>query len=592
MKPIGPHHLAHMRAVAEGIDVAAAAQKYLAIEDFREAQTAHNELTARLRLVARRKGYRHHRLIGIRFREKLRQSTLPSPAAPRPTLDEFIETKDLDGFSFEEQLEYYLAEHPEPTPSKLNVEAVLRRERTRKRVLAMLHAMEADGTTTPPSETDTVDAWLPEILSKKLIAGGFVTLDALARAIRVGGRWYRGLPGIGPQKADEIRRRIETLLPGRTVKRSEVLTLNETVPAHSKKPFDTPAFVASDLSGQNLAGIADDVDAMKTWIRSTTRSPATARSYEREARRFLFWVATFRAGYRLADLNMKDVESYRTFLAHVPEEWISRVRASPGMPGWTPFRGQLSSTSQRQALIVLTGWFKWLVDARYLNGNPFSLVLKDGQIKTDEAKRLEGKALNQQALVEVAAFLSCVNSAESRRALFAVQFLSATGLRSVELVKARFGDLHLEGDMYLLRVIGKRDKERLVVLSSAAEHALQVYASERGFTSIKAAPPDAPLFSTIENPMEAASYETLYRCIKTWLARALDASSLSQAERARVVGISGHWLRHSYTTNALSAGMATDVVQEQLGHENPATLRIYSRTLIDRRIQEVRKIFG
>ena len=53
---LGPHHFAHLRAVAEGIAVMESAKRFLAIEHGHEAITAHRQTVDLVRAIARRHG--------------------------------------------------------------------------------------------------------------------------------------------------------------------------------------------------------------------------------------------------------------------------------------------------------------------------------------------------------------------------------------------------------------------------------------------------------------------------------------------------------------------------------------------------------
>ena len=56
VRRLGPHHFAHLRACAEGLDLADCARRYLGIEHGHEARTAHQEAVDAVRALARRRG--------------------------------------------------------------------------------------------------------------------------------------------------------------------------------------------------------------------------------------------------------------------------------------------------------------------------------------------------------------------------------------------------------------------------------------------------------------------------------------------------------------------------------------------------------
>lgn len=587
---IGPHHLAHMRAVADGLEVRHCARIYLGIEDLREAESTHNELTARLRLAARQAGERHHRLIGIRIREKVRQA----PAlANRPTLAEFIEARSLDGWSEAEQLEIYEAEFPASPGTGTALETLQRRERSRLRVVEILRRLELDGATTAtPHPTDDVHAWLPDHLAQRLVQAGYLSIGALAVRIRQGGTWYGGIQAVGRAKAAQIAQQIEAVLPGSTT-RITPFDLLATVSTPSPPLPSSTAMVVPSTAYRldNLGAIGSDAQAIQSWVQAAAGSDSTRKSYEREGRRLLLWLQIERGGRRLTDFKLDDALAYRAFLAFIPDGWISRVKASPGTVGWTPFKGQLSAASQTQAMTIVGAWFDWLVNAEYLRGNPWRLLKKAGQGRAEDTRALDTKAITDRAMGEIEAFVERQEPTPARaRARFILSFLSNTGLRSAELLTATVGDIRVEAEGVFLRVTGKREKVRDVLLVDHAVRILDDYLNARGLGGVEDAPSGAPLLSSIEDGMTPVGYQTLYKTTRRWLERAVMFSDLTQTEKSRLAGASAHWLRHTFGTRAVALGAPFDVVQAQLGHVSiNTTMSLYSRAPLSRRAAELRK---
>ena len=65
IRRLGPHHFAHLRAVAEGISLVDSARRYLGIEHGHQAITAHQQTVDLVRSIARRQGNSAWRLIGV-----------------------------------------------------------------------------------------------------------------------------------------------------------------------------------------------------------------------------------------------------------------------------------------------------------------------------------------------------------------------------------------------------------------------------------------------------------------------------------------------------------------------------------------------
>ena len=193
---------------------------YLGIEHGHEAVTAHRQTVDAVRAIARRSNVGSAwRLIGLTIRPKtqadLEQLQNPSGSSSSTarakvlTLDEFIGERDLDGWGEDEVLHMYTEAYP---PVPVEAKAVDRRAKLLEKQLRLLSDFEELNADTLQL-TDMVNGWLDDLISSKLIAAGVVTLGQLQTAIRVAGRWYSAMPGIGKGKACRIAEFLNVLLP-------------------------------------------------------------------------------------------------------------------------------------------------------------------------------------------------------------------------------------------------------------------------------------------------------------------------------------------------------------------------------------------
>ena len=445
MHRLGPHHFAHLRAVAEGLDLADCARRYLGTQHGHEAKTAHQEAVDAVRAVARRRGEAAWRLVGLRIHS-------PS-GTPGPSLEAFAQQHGLDGFSESEVLTLYAEAYP------LDRKAA-RGQRLRERQLALLRRLERLAAETP-QPSDLVAGWFDEALAGKLVTAGLLTLGALNARISAGGVWWRALPAVGVAKARRIERHLATLLP-RDVPSPRALFVLSTTPALFGAPSPARASRASggtvgsasgDVVVQNgitttlarpLLDVDSDAQAVQSWIQARAGSMATVRVYQREAHRLLLWLQYERAGSTLATMTVADCGAFMAFLQNIPPRWISRARAAPGQIGWAPFRGPLSHASCRQAVTIIASLFAWLQSAQYLNANLWMLV---NQLSGDDPgkKILDTKALSEAAMMEVLRFVDTqAPSPSTARIRFTLLFVEAVGLRSAELLSATLGDLRME----------------------------------------------------------------------------------------------------------------------------------------------------
>ena len=591
---LGAHHFAHVRALAEGLDVVSSAQRYLGIEHGNQAQSASRQTVDALRAIANRRHEPAWRLIGLTIQ-------VQSPST-QPSLQAFIEERDLDDWSETEVAAMYAEIYP--LDPKVN-----KRTRLREKLLDLLVRLEKQ-VAEQPQPNDSVAGWLDELMAKKLIDADILTLGALRQAISVGGRWYRALPGVGAAKAARLEAYLRQLLAFDNSDATPAFTLPWPVTRHALTHALTldastgavwhapPSSAGTGLRTDSTPATASllaansDTDAVQAWIVARAGSPATIKSYRREATRLLLWLLRAAAGASLAQMRIEDCNAYLAFLANIPASWISRRSAAPGQPGWAPFRGQLSHDSQQQAIVIVASLFTWLQSAQYLQGNPWVLVNK--KTGDDRHKKvLDSKALSQNASTAILAFIDQAAPSPARaRIRFIVVFLSAVGLRSSELLNATLGQIQHAPEGWLLQVHGKGAKNRIVHLPGQAMAALRDYLTARDIFELENANPDLPLLGNLKDPTQHLGYQALYEHVTGWLSKAVLRSALPAAEKSKLLGASTHWLRHTFGTRAVALEVPLDVIQAQLGHASiQTTMDIYGKAPIKRRAEALSVAF-
>ena len=577
IRRLGPHHFAYLRAVAEGLDIAGCAMRYLGVENGHERRAAHTQLVDTVRAIARRAGERAWRLVGVTIKAA-------ASGTVRQSLQEFIEAQDLDGWSEEEQLEMYEAAFPADLRS-------VRRDRLRQRQVELLRRLEGSAAE-HPQPTDLVSGWFDDLTTGKLYTAGHNTLQDLSRAIAAGGRWYRAMPGVGEAKARRISAHLLTLIPAALPPERPFFAL-QTLGSSPVPSLPALPHQAALTRSNSLLDATTDMEAVQAWVWARCSSEATAKSYEREARRLMLWLYRERGGRDFAGMSVEDCLAYQAFLQHIPLGWISRNRLSPGQIGWAPFKGPLTLASQQQAIKILGGLFAWLAASKYLAGNPWLLVNTDTGSTDQITQALDTKSISDGALEQIHDFLDAqLPSPSLHRIRFIVTFMEAVGLRSSELVNARLGDFSLQPEGWTLRVMGKGSKTRTVFVPRPAFEALQTYLEVRGLGGIETAPPEASLLASAADPMASVGYQALYTTVKRWLAKAITASELSARDRSDLAGATTHWLRHTFGTKAVAREVPYDVIQQQLGHASVnTTMSIYARAPLRRRAEALSRAF-
>ncbi len=151
----------------------------------------------------------------------------------------------------------------------------------------------------------------------------------------------------------------------------------------------------------------------------------------------------------------------------------------------------------------------------------------------------------------------------SLRDLLIVELLYGTGMRRAELIDLKISSVDF--NQKTLKVVGKRDKERIIPLLPGVVLTLERYLVER--SQLAPTGKDAPLLITSKG---LKLYNTLvYRVINRYFSEASDKFKTSP-----------HILRHSFATHLLNQGADLNVVKELLGHASLASTQVYTHNSI------------
>lgn len=161
-----------------------------------------------------------------------------------------------------------------------------------------------------------------------------------------------------------------------------------------------------------------------------------------------------------------------------------------------------------------------------------------------------------------------------------VELLYSTGLRVSELAAldlAEFTAAAPAGGAGSLRVIGKGNKERLVVFGELAREAVGHYLAVRAsfFPAGKMADESALFLNPRGGRLTVRSVERIVH------GAAVSAGLSSE--------VSPHTLRHSFATHLLAAGADLRLIQELLGHASLSTTQKYTHLELEQILAEYRR---
>ncbi|MGH2447567.1 MAG: tyrosine recombinase XerC [Chloroflexota bacterium] len=141
--------------------------------------------------------------------------------------------------------------------------------------------------------------------------------------------------------------------------------------------------------------------------------------------------------------------------------------------------------------------------------------------------------------------------------LFEVMY--AAGLRASELLSVMFDSV--DWSKCSMRITGKGNKQRVVLLGDLAMDALENY-SHQGRGELLRHPCDALFLSHLGTALSVRGFHLV-------LQRHLHAAGITRH-------VTPHALRHSFATHMLEGGADLRAVQELLGHANVSTTQVYT----------------
>ena len=162
------------------------------------------------------------------------------------------------------------------------------------------------------------------------------------------------------------------------------------------------------------------------------------------------------------------------------------------------------------------------------------------------------------------------NDFEGKRNLLIVDMLYSTGIRREELINIKINDLQLNQN--LIKVLGKRNKERLVPLIIDLKKRIEEYLKHR--KEIKTNFP----FLFITKTGKKIGPSLVYRVVKNYFSKV-----------STKVKTSPHVLRHSFATHMLNNGADINSIKEIMGHSSLASTQIYTKIKLPKIINDYKK---
>jgi integrase/recombinase XerC len=224
-------------------------------------------------------------------------------------------------------------------------------------------------------------------------------------------------------------------------------------------------------------------------------------------------------------------------------------------------------TSIARKIASLRTFFQFLVREGVLENNPAKLVA---------TPKIERKLPNHLSMEDSVRFIESpdLNTNLGKRDRAILEFLYATGMRVGELVMLNLRDIDFREK--LVRVTGKRRKQRILPFGEPSLRALMFYLNEARGHFLNSCPPterdDQAVFLNYQGT----------RITTRSVGRMIDKYIKITAD---IHNISPHSLRHSFATHLLDSGADLRDIQELLGHARLSTTQIYTHVSMEKLIE-------
>ena len=254
----------------------------------------------------------------------------------------------------------------------------------------------------------------------------------------------------------------------------------------------------------------------------------------------------------------RDLISFQKFcIESYQQEKISDINYSQ-IRSWIVdlVESKVSNRSVNRKISSLKSFYKYLQKIKIIQNNPLS---------SHKALKTSKKIQVPFSIKEVNEVLSNIvteDSFESTRNKLIVALFYSTGMRRTELIQLKMNSINFSEKQ--LKVIGKRNKERLLPLLPSVLKSMHNYIKQRD------------LIDTSEDYLFLTSkgnklYETLvYRIINNYFSNV--SSKLKK---------SPHILRHSFASHMLNEGADLNSVKELLGHSSLASTQVYTHNSLE-----------
>lgn len=225
----------------------------------------------------------------------------------------------------------------------------------------------------------------------------------------------------------------------------------------------------------------------------------------------------------------------------------------------------ISNSSVNRKVSSLKSFYKFLLKTKQIDSSP---LLKHKSLKTPKKLQIP---FSEKELDAVLNLLKYPDGFEGVRDKLIIDLFYTTGIRRTELINLKMQNVSISSGT--LKVLGKRNKERILPILPIISKQINSYLSER--SQLEVIKDGDYFFLMLKGVKMNDSF--VYRLINYYF------SNVSEKVKK-----SPHILRHTFATHMLNNGADLNSVKELLGHSSLASTQIYTHSSLS----ELKKVYG
>jgi integrase/recombinase XerC len=225
----------------------------------------------------------------------------------------------------------------------------------------------------------------------------------------------------------------------------------------------------------------------------------------------------------------------------------------------------ISNSSINRKISSLKSFYKFLLKTKQIETSP---LLKHNALKAPKKLQIP---FSEKELDLVLNQIVYSNDFDGIRDKLIVDLFYTTGIRRTELINLKLQNIDLSNGT--LKVLGKRNKERIIPILPVVENQIKIYLTER--SGLQRIVDEEYFFLLLKGVKLNDSF--VYRLINYYF------SNVSEKVKK-----SPHILRHTFATHLLNNGADINSVKELLGHSSLASTQVYTHSSL----AELKKVYS